>query len=74
MMNMANRSINRDAGGSVRRSSISFSDDIYDSLEKLAYQKKVSIAWVVREAVESYIYTQEGQNTLSSAVQDKQDA
>ena len=37
------------------RASISFPRDIYRSLEELAEQKKVSLAWVVREAVEAYI-------------------
>ena len=37
------------------RASISFPPDIYESLEELAKQKKVSLAWVVREAAEKYI-------------------
>ncbi len=37
------------------RSSISFPRDIYQSLDEIAAQKKVSLAWVVREAVERYI-------------------
>ena len=37
------------------RASISFQSDIYQSLEKLAKQKKVSLAWVVREAAERYV-------------------
>jgi len=42
------------------RSSISFSRDIYSSLEEIAYEKKVSLAWVVREAVETYLKGQKG--------------
>ena len=37
------------------RSSISFPQDIYTGLEKIAYEKKVSLAWVVRDAVEIYL-------------------
>lgn len=37
------------------RASISFPPEIYKSLEDLAAKKKVSIAWVVREAVEKYV-------------------
>jgi predicted DNA-binding protein len=34
------------------RASISFPPDLYETLEKLAKQKKVLLAWVVREAAE----------------------
>jgi predicted DNA-binding protein len=37
------------------RASISFPADIYRILEVLAKQKKVSLAWVVRDAAEKYI-------------------
>lgn len=37
------------------RASISFPPDIYQSLEELAKRKKVSLAWVVREAAEKYV-------------------
>jgi predicted DNA-binding protein len=37
------------------RASISFPPDIYESLEIIAREKKVSLAWVVREAAEQYI-------------------
>jgi hypothetical protein len=40
------------------RASISFPPDIYQSLENLAKQKKVSLAWVVREAAELYVAQQ----------------
>jgi predicted DNA-binding protein len=40
---------------STVRASISFPPDIYESLEELAKQKKVSLAWVVRDAAEKYI-------------------
>jgi len=37
------------------RASISFPPEIYDTLEGIAKEKKVSLAWVVREAAERYI-------------------
>jgi len=37
------------------RASISFPPDVYKTLENIAQQKKVSMAWVVREAVEMYL-------------------
>ena len=37
------------------RASISFPPDIYNTLESIAREKKVSLAWVVREAAEKYI-------------------
>jgi predicted DNA-binding protein len=40
--------------GSVR-ASISFPSEVYETLEIIAKEKKVSLAWVVREAAEKYI-------------------
>jgi len=37
------------------RASISFPPKIYEMLEEIAKEKKVSLAWVVREASEKYI-------------------
>jgi hypothetical protein len=37
------------------RASISFPSDIYHTLEDIARKKKVSLAWVVRDAAEQYI-------------------
>ena len=37
------------------RASISFNSEDYEQLERLATAKKVSLAWVVREAVSHYI-------------------
>ena len=37
------------------RATISFPSELYETLEGIAQQKKVSLAWVVREAVEKYI-------------------
>ena len=40
------------------RATISFPPDLYESPEKLAKEKKVSLAWVVRDAVEKYVADQ----------------
>jgi predicted DNA-binding protein len=37
------------------RASISFPPDIYQNLKEIARLKKVSLAWVVREAAEKYV-------------------
>jgi predicted DNA-binding protein len=37
------------------RASISFPPEVYETLESIAREKKVSLAWVVREAAEKYI-------------------
>jgi len=37
------------------RASISFPSDLYETLDKMAKQKKVSLAWVVRDAAEKYV-------------------
>jgi len=49
------RRAKKPAGSPSIRASISFPTDIYKSLEEVANQKKVSLAWVVREAVEKYL-------------------
>jgi hypothetical protein len=41
-------------GASVR-ATISFPSEIYKTLEGIAREKKVSLAWVVREAAEQYV-------------------
>jgi predicted DNA-binding ribbon-helix-helix protein len=43
---------------SAVRASISFPPDIYRTLEEIAHKKKVSLAWVVREAAEKYVADQ----------------
>jgi len=45
----------RDGGAAAVRATISFPPDVYETLEGIAKEKKVSLAWVVREAVEEYI-------------------
>lgn len=53
---------NRKPEGPVSvRASISFPPDIYEALKQLARKKKVSLAWVVRDAAEEYVNAQEKQ-------------
>lgn len=37
------------------RATISFPRELYANLEEIAKQKKVSLAWVVRDAAEQYL-------------------
>ena len=45
----------KDSSKAAVRASISFPPDVYETLEGIAKGKKVSLAWVVREAAEKYI-------------------
>ena len=40
------------------RTTISFPSDLYETLEEIAGKKKVSLAWVVRDAAEGYVADQ----------------
>lgn len=40
---------------STTRASITFPPELYTALEGIARNKKVSVAWVVRDAVEKYV-------------------
>ena len=40
------------------RASVSFPPELYETLEGIARQKKVSVAWVVRDAAEKYVADQ----------------
>lgn len=44
--------------GASSRASVSFPPDLYQSLEQIARHKKVSMAWVVRDAAERYVADQ----------------
>jgi len=45
------------------RASISFPPALYETLEDIAKQKKVSMAWVVRDAAERYIASEAKEET-----------
>lgn len=40
------------------RASVSFPPDLYATLERIAAEKKVSLAWIVRDAAERYVNDQ----------------
>lgn len=40
------------------RASVTFPPDLYAELERISEEKKVSVAWVVRDAVEKYLEAQ----------------
>lgn len=42
-------------GVKTARASVSFTPEFYATLERLAAEKKVSVAWIVREAAEKYV-------------------
>lgn len=48
------RDLQIDTAASVR-ASVSFPPELYRTLEGIAKQKKVSLAWVVRDAAERYV-------------------
>jgi hypothetical protein len=47
------------AGRRKVRASMSLPQDLYEEIERVARIKKVSIAWVVRDAVEKYLASEE---------------
>lgn len=44
-----------DAHGRTVRASISFPEKQYQVLERIAAENKVSLAWVVRDAIDGYL-------------------
>lgn len=51
----AQKSTSTDGSPHSTRASVSFPSDLYQALEALARQKRVSVAWVVRDAAERYV-------------------
>lgn len=49
------------------RASISFPTDVYETLAVIAKEKKVSLAWVIRDAAEQYISRRSPKIALSRA-------
>ena len=52
---------------SLVRASSSFPPALYDGLDTIAQQKKVSLAWVVREAAENYVAAQSSEDVKLNA-------
>lgn len=40
------------------RTSVSLPPELHDTLERMAKEKKVSVAWVIRDAAEKYVSEQ----------------
>jgi hypothetical protein len=57
-MAAAKRKSQESKAGSSPRTSVTFPPELYRTLEDLAKKKKVSVAWVVREAAEKYVADQ----------------
>lgn len=57
-MKTKKRGNNKGISGAQPRASITFPPELYQTIEDLAKRKKVSIAWMVREAVEKYVTDQ----------------
>jgi hypothetical protein len=55
---MANKQDTRPKADKSPRQSVTFTPETYAALEQLSKEKKVSIAWVVREAAERYVADQ----------------
>jgi len=41
--------------GKMPRTSVSFSPEVQEELVRLAAKRKVSVAWIIREAVDRYL-------------------
>lgn len=50
------------------RASISFPSDLYETLEEIAMQKKVSLAWVIRDAAERYVKCESKQRSEDASL------
>ena len=47
---------------SSKRVTVSLPQEDHNKLEKIAYNKRVSIAWVIREAITEYIIGENDEN------------
>lgn len=52
-----------ETSSAVTRASVTFPTSLYQSLEEIARLKKVSVAWVVRDAAERYVAEQSPKKT-----------
>ncbi|MCL4677179.1 MAG: hypothetical protein KJ017_01140 [Alphaproteobacteria bacterium] len=50
--------VNKESSSAVTRASVTFPTALYQALEDIARLKKVSVAWVVRDAAERYVAEQ----------------
>lgn len=54
-MKNVTRTARADEADRTTRASVSFPTALYAELERIARQKRVSLAWVVRDAAEKYV-------------------
>lgn len=54
-MRKSNQKSSKSRTAGMPRASVSFPPELYKTLEELAKKKKVSIAWVIRDAAEQYV-------------------
>ena len=60
----------REQGTRATRASVSFPRNLYGSLGTIARRKKVSLAWVVRDAAEKYVAIEAKENKgINSSVE-----
>lgn len=52
------KSTTHDSSADATRASVTFPAALYEALEGIARRKKVSVAWVVRDAAERYVAEQ----------------
>ncbi len=55
---MVNQAMSQSGDNGTVRATISFPAEHYAELERMAQEKKVSLAWIVRDAVEKYLVDQ----------------
>lgn len=55
---MAKKSARSSADPKSTRTSVSFPRELYQTLEQLAVGKKVTVAWIIRDAAEKYVNDQ----------------
>lgn len=55
MMTKTKRTSKSAGDSKMPRASVSFPSELYTTIERIAKQKKVSVAWVVRDAAEKYV-------------------
>lgn len=63
MPSRGSKPTNQDASSAATRASVTFPTEIYQALERIARLKKVSVAWVVRDAAERYIAEQSAKHS-----------
>ena len=49
------RSAQRKAESKTLRASVTFPRELYATVEQIAKEKRVSVAWIVRDATEKYV-------------------